>query len=291
MILKTGNKLSDYICEKTNDALKHIGMGYGLFQLNPLKSFDQGSIFSNFDEQKILNKYLKELDTKPYCVDLGASDGVTTSNTLSLFRNGWEGVALECDSHKFAKLAHLYKEFSGALLIKLKVTPENVILLLEALQVPKDFGFLNLDIDGYDYFVLEKIFRLFRPSIVCVEINEKIPPPLKFTVKYDPDFLWTGGHFVGQSICQLYQLCPEYGYDLVELNYNNAFLIAKEVNPYPSLSPEEAYRIGYLDCLDRKEKFPYNYNCEELLHLPPEDALNYVNTFFSKYEGQFICSL
>jgi len=291
MILETGNKLRDYICEKSNDALKHLGMGYELFQINPLKSLGQGFIFSNFDEQKIIYKYLEGLNTKSFCVDLGASDGITTSNTLSLFRDGWQGLALECDSYKFAKLAHLYKEFSGVLLIKSKATPGNILPLLDGLQVPKDFGFLNLDIDGYDYFVLEKIFETFRPSLACIEINEKIPPPLKFSVKYDPDFLFAGGHFFGQSITQLYQLCLEYRYDLVELHYNNAFLIAKEINPHPSLSPEEAYCIGYLDRHDRKEKFPYNDICEELLYLSPEDALVYVNSFFSEYEGQFVCKL
>jgi len=291
MILKTGEKIHDYISEKVNDALKHIGVGYELFQIDPLKKFDHGSTFSNFDEQEILHKYLEEIDCKHFCVDLGAGDGVTTSNTLSLFRDGWEGVAVECDRHQFSKIAHVYAGFANVKLIKAKLSPNNVLPLLQGCQVPKDIGFLNLDIDGYDYFVLEKIFELFRPSLACVEINEKIPPPLKFTVKWNPDHLYKGGHFFGQSIAQLYQLCLSSGYDLVELHYNNAFLIPKEISPYRPLTPEEAYRKGYLNQPDRKQKFPYNDVCEELLHIPPKEALKFVKIFYAEYEGRFICEL
>jgi hypothetical protein len=63
------------------------------------------------------------------------------------------------------------------------VTPNNVVSLLLANDTPKEFAFLNLDLDGYDYFVLEQILTHYRPKLICKEINEKIPPPIKFSVK------------------------------------------------------------------------------------------------------------
>lgn len=248
--------------------------------------------YSYLDEERIIENYLNKINIKNgYCVDIAASDGVTMSNTYFLFKRGWSGLAVEYDSEKFAALAVQYKSFVNVDLSKCFVTPENVVDLLNSHQVPKNLDFLNLDIDGYDYFVLEQILNSFRPSFICVEINEKIPPPLKFSVKWSPNYVWKNDHFYGQSICQLNILCEKYDYALLELHYNNAFLIPKEVSPSASLKPEEAYRKGYLERPDRKNKFPWNADMEKVHNLSPEEALNYINNFFTKYEGKFDCSI
>ena len=46
--------------------------------------------------------------------------------------------------------------------------------------------FLNIDIDSYDLEVLVTILEnSYKPDIVSIEINEKIPPPIYFKVTYD----------------------------------------------------------------------------------------------------------
>jgi len=85
----------------------------------------------------------------------------------------------------------------------------------------------DIDIDGYDYFVLDELLSAFRPAIICAEINEVIPPPIKFTVKWHPSYVWGENHFFGQSICQLNLLCEKYDYALVELHQ----IIRAEVAP------------------------------------------------------------
>ncbi|TGK08955.1 hypothetical protein EHO60_13070 [Leptospira fletcheri] len=83
-----------------------------------------GSTFSNLDEESIIRKYLETLGIKErFCVDIAASDGITMSNTLFLFRQGWNGIAVEYDATKFSKLAGLYASFPDCYLIKTKVTP------------------------------------------------------------------------------------------------------------------------------------------------------------------------
>jgi hypothetical protein len=249
-------------------------------------------IYSNFDEQVIIKKYVSELKIQQrLCVDIAAGDGTTMSNTYSLFRSGWNGLAVEYDAKKFARLSRVYQNFTEVCLAKCKVTPPNVVALLKANQLPTDFGFLNLDIDGYDYFVLEQILDTFRPSLICVEINEKIPPPVKFTVKWNPNYSHRGDHFYGQSVSQLYSLCPRFRYSLINLHYNNAFLVPVEINPYPPLTAEQAYQKGYLNQPDRKARFPWNSNMEDLLKLSPEQAVDFLNQFFEAYQGDFICSL
>jgi len=248
-------------------------------------------IYSHLDEQRLISRYMHQLKPQnKFCVDIGANDGISMSNTYAQFLGGWDGLAIEWDSENFSNLAKNYLKFSGINLAKCKATPVNVCTLLEGNQIPERFGFLSLDIDGYDFFVLEKILSKFRPSLICVEINEKIPPPIKFTVKWDPEYFWAEDHFYGQSISQLYILCIQYKYSLVELHYNNAFLIPEEISSFPSLTPNEAYTKGYLEQPDRKEKFPWNANVEELLRLPPQEAVEFINRFFLKYDGKFICT-
>ncbi len=250
------------------------------------------SSFSNLDEQSVIGYYLEKLKiARGYCVDIAASDGITMSNTYSLYKNGWGGLAVECNAEKFSSLSGTYVNFHGVNLSKCMVTPINVVSLLQAHNTPTNFDFLNLDIDGYDYFVLEKILEVFRPKLICVEINEKIPPPIKFTVKWSPEFVWATNHFYGQSICQLDTLVSKHNYALVELHYNNAFLIPIEISPAPSLTPAEAYRSGYMDKTDRKEKFPWNADMEEVLHLEPQKALDFVNDYFKRYQGTFEASI
>lgn len=252
--------------------------------------------YSVHDEEKIISYIIGQLNISKenqFFVDIGASDGISASNTYALYNKNWDGLALECDSNKFAALATLYcDELPYIMLSKNKINPDNVEYLLKSHQVPNEFGFLSLDIDGYDFYVLDKIMGSYRPSLICTEINERIPPPIKFTVRWDPEYVWPQNHFYGQSISQLYILCLKYDYALVKLHYNNAFLIPKELNnKWKCLTPEEAYKEGYLEKKDRKIRFWYNADMEEIFNLSPKDAINFINKYFNKYDGKYLCYL
>lgn len=247
------------------------------------------SKFSNLDEEKIIEKYLSSLPiSNKFCVDIAASDGITMSNTLFLFKKGWNGIAVEFDSVKFSKLASLYEKFSEANLVKTKVTPENVIPLLKGCLCPRDFAFLNFDIDSYDFFVLDQLLTEFRPLLICVEINEKVPPPILFSVKYSPEHVWNEDHFYGQSISKCHELCMKHGYGIAELHYNNLFLIPREIKGYDFLMPEQAYDSGYKNKKDRREKFPWNSDMEEILDMSKTEAIEFLKKKFEKYNGKYI---
>lgn len=239
----------------------------------------------------VIEKHLPITSETQCSVDIGASDGTSMSNTYSLYSKGWTGLAVEYDAVKFATLATRYQGFPQVQLAKCRVTPSNIVSLLTTHSVPRDFDFLSLDIDGYDYFVLEQLLSCYRPKLICAEINEKIPPPIKFTVKYDSSYNWNVDHFYGQSIAQLHSLAVKYKYSLVDLHYNNAFLVPSEFCSEPSLTPEEAYCLGYKDKTDRKEKWSLNADMEEVLHMEPEEALAFVIRYFKKYKGKFEISL
>ena len=128
-------------------------VGLDIRRLSSVDSVNRN--YSNLDEQSIITAYLNTINLESrYCVDIGASDGISMSNTYSLYKDGWGGLAVEFDAQKFSSLASSYASFPNVKLAKCMVTPPNVLSLLSANEIPERFEFLNLDIDGYDYFVL-----------------------------------------------------------------------------------------------------------------------------------------
>ena len=124
-------------------------MGYD-FRFSRAKRRSGMGQCSLFDEEQIISRYIAELDpAHRNAVDIGAKDGLAMSNTFALYERGWQGLAVECHPAEFSELAYMYLPLEQVQLSRCKVKPDNVIALLAGHEVPKEFGFLNLDIDGY----------------------------------------------------------------------------------------------------------------------------------------------
>ncbi|HEX8071231.1 MAG TPA: hypothetical protein VF546_14845 [Pyrinomonadaceae bacterium] len=246
-------------------------------------------VYSNFGEEEIIRRLVAALPParRPEtAVDLGAGDGVRHSNTHALFNAGWRGLAVEADARRAYRLARTYRNHPHVSFCRCRVTPHNVVALLNAYEIEPEFGVLSLDIDSYDYWVLDALLGAFRPRLVVTEINEKIPPPIRFVVNYDPGFRLQH-HFYGHSIQSLAELSARHGYALVELEYNNAFLAPLEHAPAPPLAPAEAYRRGYLERPDRRAKFRLNEDMEVLHTLTPAAAVEFLNRFYARHAGRY----
>ena len=150
---------------------------------------------------------IKKLKSK-YFIDIGASCSSEASQSEKLLEHGWSGLMFECDPSKYPIQIEKMKNESVSVLTT-KVNPDNILQILEENNVPDGF-YLSLDIDGYDFFVLEKILTKYKPELILSEINEKIPPPIKFTVNYDNDYFWDCSHYFGYSISMLEDLLDKY---------------------------------------------------------------------------------
>lgn len=169
-------------------------------------------------------------------------------------------------------------------------TPNNIQDIIAPRIKDKDVTYLDIDIDGYDYYVLESFLNYKRPYIFIAEINEKIPPPIKFSVLFDEDYRWNSSHFFGMSISKIFDLIEAYQYDLVKLNGNNVICIRKDKNfTNLSLSAEEAYDEGYKNprLSGKLSCFNYNSDMDFLLSLPAEQALQAILEKFSIHDGKF----
>ena len=172
------------------------------------------------DEYKALSELASKTGiTDGYSVDVAASDGLNQSCTYGFFKDKrWSGLCVEMDAVKFSKLAYLYRSFKNVRLARVRVTPLNVVNLLLGNEVPKNFELLNLDIDSYDLRVVETILSSgFRPQIISMEVNEKIPSGIFFTVEYDDEHYWKGDHFYGWLDINILENCtnsPRYKFIL-----------------------------------------------------------------------------
>ncbi len=260
-----------------------------MYQLAIAAETRDGSYAGEFD---YLDKLLSLLDiNKGYAVDIAASDGFTQSSTLGFFkRNDWSGLAVEMDSKKFASLAFIYSNFPNVRLAKNKVTPVNIVDLLVCYDTPKQFDLLNLDIDSYDLYVIEAMLNGgFRPKVISMEINEKIPTPIFFTVDYHPSHYWTMDHFFGCSLQAAVTIVKPFGYILQNLVYNNAIFVRSDV-AHSSMHDMEAglaYLSGYKNGPDRKKLFPWNSDVDCWMEYSTDQAILSIKEYFLKYTGKY----
>ena len=181
------------------------------------------------DEHLVLDEFSELIeseskDTEKWFIDIGAGDGVDASNTFNLVQNKYKGHMLEVDDSKFAKLATIYQDFPDVQLYKTKITPNNVVDLLSSFNLPNKVDVLNLDIDSYDFEVLEKILPKFKFKFLILEINPLFPKSIDFSVTYDEAFEWESNQFQGASLSMFYKLLKKHNYSCVHIN--GAFLLA-----------------------------------------------------------------
>jgi len=219
-------------------------------------------------------EYICNLPVK-YFVDIGASCVSEYSQSEAFISMGFSGLMVECDPQKYSVLIERYKNNPNIKIVTDPITPTNVLNILKINGVPDGF-YLSLDIDGYDYFVLDAILSQYSPSVIISEINEKIPPPIKFSVQYVPGYFWDGTHYYGYSISMLEELLEKYGYMIKSLDGNNVILI-KGVQ---TQSIEEIYNTGYLHSLDRRERFSYNQDFDAVYDMSKPEQINFIKSKF-----------
>jgi hypothetical protein len=71
------------------------------------------------------------------------------------------------------------------------------------------------------------------------------------------------------------------------MEFNNAFLIAWEVNTLPVTSAAQAWKAGYFDRPDRNQIFYWNTKFEALYQMPPAQQLEFLHNLFARYAGKY----
>ena len=138
------------------------------------------------NDQQVIKKFLDKTDKgEKIYVDIGSS--YESNLPKEIIKDGNKTLFFEMDSIK----ASAWKNDHNFEIINQKVTPNNVYdLIFEKISKDSEITFIDIDIDGYDFHVLNNLLQKTRPFLITAEINEKIPPPIKFSVKYNDNYFF-----------------------------------------------------------------------------------------------------
>ncbi len=185
------------------------------------------TLYSQNGEDGVIAKIFNEINLRShFCVEFGAYDGVTGSNTYLLRLQEWQTVLL--DRSLEIKEYNLFKEY---------ITAENINELFEKYQVPYNLDFLCIDIDYNDFYVWKALDEKYQPAVVMIEYNATHLPDEDKVVKYHPYFSGGTTNYYGASILAMYNLGRSKGYSLVyaENNGVNLFFIRDDILEEKSL--------------------------------------------------------
>lgn len=178
---------------------------------------EDGIFLKIFEIIGINNKFL---------VEFGAADGSHLSNSYNLLNNeGWKGLLLE-PARQFPALSALYADRDDVVTIEDIVgfdDSNNLDAHLDRMpyDVPYDFDFLSIDIDGNDLHVWMDI-KKYKPRVVCIEFNYSIPLDVYLLQPKDINLC------IGSSLLATVEVGRELGYELVCVCGTNALFVLKE---------------------------------------------------------------
>ena len=197
--------------------------------LQPLQTF-AANVHSQFGEDGIIAEILDRIEahmplSRRSC-EFGAADGVWFSNTCNLIRTrDFRAVMIEADPKQASKLT---KNHPGTEVIKLirKVGFEGADRLdaiLDEHKVPLDLDVLSIDIDDYDYWVLDSL-ESPQAKIIVIEFNPTMPNAVEYLQPRNS----AAQH--GSSARSLAMLAATKGYELAAVTDVNLILLRRDLH-------------------------------------------------------------
>lgn len=173
------------------------------------ESGEDGILFELFERFGITNKFY---------VEFGAEDG-SQCNTHALKQFGnFSGVLFD-----------MKYENPNINLYRKEITTDNVVNIFQHYNVPQTFDLLSIDIDSYDFYVLQVILTHYKPRVFVCEYNAThLPTEDKVVLK---DNVIMNGNYFGASILAFYNLGVKFNYSLVYANNKgvNLFFVHNDV--------------------------------------------------------------
>lgn len=214
----------------TNDYLMSVWLNTQRVHPNPLAKFGK-RYFSQADEDGILLEIIRRIGlNRGVCVEVGAGNGLE-NNTLNLLVRGWPSVWIDGGGLAFDPMCNpRMLSFQQCF-----VTLDNIVHTVS--QGLRELGqsvieILSIDVDGNDgYFADALLSSGLSPSVIIIETNEIVPPPIRFAQPYLSSYVWDRTKNSGWSLQSLADLLSRYGYRCVACNLQtgvNAFFVRDE---------------------------------------------------------------
>lgn len=190
---------------------------------NPLCKYGN-KCFSQTDEDGITFEICRRIGlAEGQFIEFGIGDG-TENNTLALAAAGWSGTWFGNENLAFSTEGSRIKYKQGW------ITLDNVFdIVLEAGVDPPCVDLVSFDLDGNDYYMIDKLLTHgLKPKVFISEYNAKFMPPIRFKIELDESHRWNHDDYFGASLSSLDDLFSGHGYRLVCCNSAsgaNAFFV------------------------------------------------------------------
>lgn len=243
-------------------------------------------VFSQWGEDGILQFLVDnvEIRNKTF-IEFGVEDFFESNCRFLLMKDLWQGFVIDGSSKNIDRLKGSYFYWRYPLqAMEAFITRENVNGLLDESGFDQDLGILSVDIDGVDYFVLERL-QEWHPRILVVEYNDVFGMKNSVSVPYQSDFQRTQQHpsnlYYGASLSAFIHLLQERGYALVGVNSvgSNAFFVRRELlnDVVREMSIEDCYRTScFRESRDVKGRLTFlsgSGRRDPISHLPLVDVI------------------
>jgi hypothetical protein len=206
--------------------------------------------FSQYGEDGIIEYLIRNCDVSPCSfVEIGVETYAEANTRFLAEHRQWRGLIIDQNPRLPRDLAGTRLDWrSQVRALSSFVTRENVRGLIEPFVGSDGLGLLSVDIDGVDYWILERLLSL-DPALVIVEYNALFGHSAPVSVPYDDRF--DRRHptyhniYYGAGLAAFAHLLEAQGYALVACNTagNNAFFVRSDrLGDVPQRTVQDAYR-------------------------------------------------
>lgn len=195
----------------------------------------ENSFYSPNGEDGVLARIFTSIKPRSYyCVDCGATDGISNNLTFLLRNQGWKGLLL--DRSYDIPTSNLHRE---------SLTAENIDELFVKYNVPEVFDLLAIDTGYNDFYLWNALDKRFMPSVVCIAYNAYLGPSDDKVVIYHPYYSGDDTTYFGASLLALVNLGKTKGYTLVyaEETGRHLFFIRDELIEQYQLAFKDAGQV------------------------------------------------
>jgi hypothetical protein len=195
---------------------------------------EDGIILALLEHAGIANRRFVEIGS-------GRSGG---NAALLAFECGWSGLMIDIVPEAIASLRARFSHNPGVVGVAAAVSAENVNQLLTDHGFTGEVDLLSIDIDSYDYWVLEALSAV-SPRVLVVEYNAGLGAERAVTIPKQAALEAIPKPYRGASLAALDKLARRKRYRLVvcDPTGTNAFFLRDDVAPdVPGVSVAQAYR-------------------------------------------------
>ena len=223
-------------------------------------------VFSQWGEYGIIDWIINKCNNIPKSfLEIGTENYKESNTRFLLISKNWDGFLIEADKEAVSEIKSQRIYWRHNLKIKNQfVNKENINKIIKQLKIPKKIGFLSLDIDGIDYWILKEL-KIISPVILVCEYNSLFGSKKSVTVPYKKKFQRNKEHYsnlyFGSSIKALINLLKNKNYVFLGTNSsgNNAFFVKKNFSKkiINSIKEKKIFLSKYRESRNRKGSLSY----------------------------------